>query len=327
MQFSSAGRRLELLEIFEKQLNLMGLPSNVGAIDCSPFAPTILASKTPTLAPRCGDPSFVGNVLQVCEQANTQLLIPLIDTELLIYSQNRKRFLDVGVLVNVSGPETIGICRDKLRFGEFLAANGFLAIPSISGSEADERIRKGEPLVVKPRFGSSSVGIQRVAHIDEFAPIWGASEKFVLQPLIVGTEYSADVFVDGGVRAISIREQISMHGGETSVGRISSNEEVRSAVNDLVATLPDAFGLLNVDLIYSEADSRIYFLEINPRFPGGYPLSHNAGFPAVQWLIQLGLGESPDYDRAVNLRSLTVTRHLSSTYFDSDSAKILFRSR
>lgn len=44
---------------------------------------------------------------------------------------------------------------------------------------------------------------------------------------------------------------------------------------------------------FLQPDGEIIFIEINPRFGGGYPLSYRAGADFPSWLMQLYMGEHP----------------------------------
>jgi carbamoyl-phosphate synthase large subunit len=69
---------------------------------------------------------------------------------------------------------------------------------------------------------------------------------------------------------------------------------------------------MNIQMFHSNDTDRPAVIEINPRFGGGYPLSHRAGAPMTRWLLEdiLGLPSTASenwnegvmmlrYDRAV----------------------------
>ena len=50
-------------------------------------------------------------------------------------------------------------------------------------------------------------------------------------------------------------------------------------------------GMINLQCIYT-ADGDVKFIEINPRFGGGCPLSIQAGYPFPQWAVEMALGRA-----------------------------------
>ena len=53
-----------------------------------------------------------------------------------------------------------------------------------------------------------------------------------------------------------------------------------------------ARGVINVQCIRT-AEGRVSFIEINPRFGGGTPLSLHAGADFPRWLLQMARGDDP----------------------------------
>ena len=49
--------------------------------------------------------------------------------------------------------------------------------------------------------------------------------------------------------------------------------------------------MINLQCIYT-ADREVKFIEINPRFGGGCPLSIHAGYPFPQWAVEMALGRA-----------------------------------
>ena len=49
--------------------------------------------------------------------------------------------------------------------------------------------------------------------------------------------------------------------------------------------------MINLQCIYP-AGGDIKFIEINPRFGGGCPLSIQAGYPFPQWAVEMALGRA-----------------------------------
>ena len=67
-----------------------------------------------------------------------------------------------------------------------------------------------------------------------------------------------------------------------------------------ILTLIDDFkpcGPITVQLIRNTTDGKDYFIEINPRFGGGSPLSMKAGADSAQALVKLIQGETVGFTK------------------------------
>jgi carbamoyl-phosphate synthase large subunit len=128
---------------------------------------------------------------------------------------------------------------------------------------------------------------------------------------ISGNEYTLDLYIDraGQTRAVVPRRRLEVRAGEVSKSRIEMRESVVQAGHAVACAMAakGAWGVLNVQCIETE-DEEVYFIEINPRFGGGCPLSIQAGYNFPKWLIQEALGwdigpiEVPDADGLTMLR-------------------------
>jgi len=86
------------------------------------------------------------------------------------------------------GFETMKRCYDKYAAGRILAAGGFTCPQTELGTEAD---RIEFPVVIKPRWGSDSIGIARYAHGP--VPTRKRSERYVVQRYIRGSDITIGV--------------------------------------------------------------------------------------------------------------------------------------
>ena len=67
------------------------------------------------------------HILKICEADHIDLLIPTIDTDLLVLSQNAAKFDEIGTKVLISKPDKIAICRDKNYTADFFESCGLKA--------------------------------------------------------------------------------------------------------------------------------------------------------------------------------------------------------
>ena len=54
----------------------------------------------------------------------------------------------------------------------------------------------------------------------------------------------------------------------------------------MVKALPGAYGVLNFQVFAEEETGKLAVIEINPRFGGGFPLTHRAGADYARWLLE-----------------------------------------
>jgi carbamoyl-phosphate synthase large subunit len=161
------------------------------------------------------------------------------------------------------------------------------------------------PLIVKPRWGSGSIGIETVYDMDELKSVYHLVlqkikrsilnhisqtdiEKAVLiQEKINGIEYGIDVINDLECHYITtiVKQKLSMRAGETDKSVTILNDPLQK----IGLRIGNSLGhVANLDCDILEQDGNYYVLELNPRFGGGYPFSHMAGanVPAaiLEWI-------------------------------------------
>jgi carbamoyl-phosphate synthase large subunit len=239
------------------------------------------------VVPRCSDPSFIPQILDICAQEQVSLLVPTIDTELRPYAEARDMFRRIGTVIAVSDPVTIGLCEDKALTHEWLMRNGF---PAPRQSTPDRVLKDSQcwdfPLIVKPRRGSASSGLRIVRNLKDLEAS-SLDSSLIVQELISGQEFTVNCFVDQTGHCLCAIPHLRMEirSGEVSKGITVRHQPLISLVRRLVESLPGPFGALNVQCFLTP-DDQIRIIEINARFGGGYPLAHRAGATFTTWLLE-----------------------------------------
>jgi carbamoyl-phosphate synthase large subunit len=307
-----AGRRNYMVEFFRAALGGRG---QVCAADCSEDAPALHEADRAFVVPPVGHPEYIEHMLELCRAHAVGLLVPLNDLELPVLARHRERFRDQGTAAVVASPEVIDTCFDKWATGRFLESCG-IACPRtwLSLREARTALDRAEvalPLVIKPRWGSASIGIVHLERAEDLAPAYhlirqqlagtilaAASARdldraVLIQERLQGQEYGLDVVndLDGRYVATFARLKLAMRAGETDRAvTVESHEfdRVGAAIGQRLGHV----GNLDCDVFLAE--DRLYALELNPRFGGGYPFSHVAGADLPAALIAWASGEAPD---------------------------------
>lgn len=302
--FTCAGRRTYLLEYFRENLDY---DDKIVATDMQLSAPALTAADIREQVPAVYAEDYINRTLEICHKYNVKGIIPLNDLELPILSESANKFISQGILPIVSRADIIDICFDKLKTAQFLESIGINTPKTYSSlSHALDAIKSGEivfPLVLKPRWGSGSIGIEFVNNVEELKDVHAMLMKKVknsilakasigedyilIQEKITGQEYGMDVMNDfnGNNRGISVKKKLAMRAGETDKAQTVNSPDIRS-IGRVIANRLRHIGNLDVDVF--EREGIYYVLELNPRFGGGFPFSYQAGvnFPKaiVEWL-------------------------------------------
>lgn len=292
--FSAAGRRVSLLRHFRRTLDELGLGGEILAADAGKSAPAAFVADRHLSVPRVSHPSYIDAMIDLCRDNQVRLVFPLIDTDLALLARHRERFTAVGTTVVVSSEATTELCFDKNSTYAFFRSHGIdtpeVYPPEMLTRSADNLF----PLLIKPYDGSCGIGVTKVRDRAELSFFSRYTEHAMVQEFVVGQEYTIDVLVgfDGRIGCIVPRRRIEVRGGEVSKGLTVKSAAIMQAARHVVEQLPGALGCITVQC-FQQPDGRIRFIEINPRFGGGFPLSLHAGADFPRWLIEQDIQGGP----------------------------------
>ena len=147
--------------------------------------------------------------------------------------------------------------------------------------------------MIKPFDGSSSKGVTKITNEKELNFFKDYIPNAMIQEYISGDEYTVDVMVDfeGNIKTIVPRLRIETRAGEVSKGITKKDHDIIKAVENVVKALPSPVGCITLQC-FKQENGEISFIEINPRFGGGIPLSIEAGANFPLWTIQMCQGET-----------------------------------
>ena len=165
------------------------------------------------------------------------------------------------------------------------------------------------PDIIKPRWGMGSLSIFKVEDLNELDFFYNYAKKeiqktylniltngevdksVIIQEFITGKEYNLDVFndLDCNYFQTITKEKIAMRSGETDIAKIVENKDL-VILGEKLSELFKHRGNMDVDVLQS-LDGQFYVLEMNMRFGGGYPFSHQAGANFPELLISAVNGE------------------------------------
>jgi carbamoyl-phosphate synthase large subunit len=193
----------------------------------------------------------------------------------------------------ISAPDRIALCRDKRLTADYFHS---LGLESPAPVDKVEAYTAGFPAFIKPKDGSSSIFAYKVQNQKELEAYATQVPDYIIQPFIEGTEYTVDIFCDfeGNPIFITPRIRLAVRAGEVLKTEITQDRQI---ITEMKRLLQDyrPFGPITVQLIRQKDTGVDHYIEINPRFGGGAPLTMMAGANAAQALLQLLRGEKPTY--------------------------------
>ena len=292
----SAGRRVELINCFKNARDKIGVRGNIVAADCSELAPAMYFADMNEIVPRISEgEAYIDSIIDICNRLDISLVVPTIDTELLLLAENREKIeSETNAKVLISDYRVIDICRNKKNTQKFMEENGFLVPRMLT----DEEMDNGElsfPLFIKPLDGSSSINAFKVNNKEELDTYRKLIDKPIVQEFMEGTEFTVDVFLDFDSNVITCvpRVRLATRSGEIAKGLIVRDKEIVEDVLKLMKVL-QPIGHITVQCMKTKRG--IEYIEINPRFGGGAPMSIMAGADSCANLYRLLAGEKLTYN-------------------------------
>lgn len=289
--FTSVGRRVELVQAFKNAADRLVMKLEIYGADITNSAPALFFCDHTCIVPRIRDEAYIPCLKKICSEEAIDALIPTIDTDLLLLSQHREEFGDTKVII--SRPEKIAVCRDKR-----LTADYFHSVGLKSPSPVDDwkKYNGGYPAFIKPKDGSSSIFAYKVEDEKELEYFAGMVPDYIIQPFVSGTEYTVDIFCDleGDPIYITPRIRMAVRAGEVLKTKIAQDDKIINEMKQLIADYTPC-GQITVQMIRQSSTGDDYYIEINPRFGGGAPLSMKAGADSAEALLRLLRGEKLSY--------------------------------
>lgn len=290
--FTGVGRRIELLQAFRNAALVLNKELKIYGADMAGTAPALAYCDYVRRVVAMKDPGYIQNLLDICITDHINLLIPTIDTDLLVLSENKERFEEIGTRVMISAPDKIRICRDKNNTSQFFVDCGLHAPMPVNDWK---EYRSGFPAFIKPKDGSSSINAFKVENEEELEVYAGQVEDYIVQPFVSGKEYTIDIFCDWNGNPVSIvpRERLQVRAGEVLKTQICMDSTMIEESKALCKAFKPC-GPMTVQLIRDDKGID-WYIEINPRFGGGAPLSMKAGARSAEAILKLMDGEVIEY--------------------------------
>ena len=292
---TSAGKRVALTRYFKETLSRFFPAAKVYTTDMRPdMAPAAYVSDGCFAVPRVTASEYPDLLLSLCREHGVGIVVPTIDTELMVLAAQKERFAQEGIHVIVGDESFVGVCRDKRLTGDFFAAHD-IRVP-----QPIDKHHPTFPLFAKPYDGSLSTNLHFITKPEELTDDILCDDKLLFMEYIdrkVYKEYTVDMYFgrDHEVKSIVPRERIEIRAGEINKGRTAKNAIV-PYLKERLARIDGCVGCICMQLFLHPDTRDIVGIEVNPRFGGGYPLTYMSGANYPELLIrEYLLGESVAY--------------------------------
>lgn len=310
---SSAGRRSYLVDFFKQAIGGCG---KVYAANSTRISTALEAADEAVITPLIYDEGYVPYLLRFCKEKQIHAIIPLFDIDLPVLAEYKKEFQKIGTRCIVADKSILEICNDKWRSMLFFEKCGFNVIPSyLNLNAALHDLSEGKlayPVIIKPRWGMGSIAVYEADNEDELMTLFKKVQEDIfksylkfeskedinncvlIQKKLDGQEYGIDNIcdLDGNYITTIVRKKIGMRSGETDCAQIVNDQKIKEFGRQLASYTKH---IANMDVDLFVVDGKIFPLEMNARFGGGYPFSHVAGInlPAaiIKWLRNEKLGD------------------------------------
>ncbi|MTE25579.1 ATP-grasp domain-containing protein [Winogradskyella ouciana] len=283
---TSVGRRVSLVRAFQKELKGFFSEAKVYASDVSPLLSAgCQVADEYFEVPALDESSYIEFLLNLCDENGIKLIIPTIDTELLLLASKNHLFEAIGIKVLISSPEFVKKCRDKRIIHKFFKSNG------ITIAREYEKDNYELPLFIKPIDGSRSVNTFIISTEEDLTAEHFSNEKLMFLEYLdhdIYDEFTCDLYYDrhSNLKCVVPRKRIEVREGEVYKA-VAKNNALVGYIKERLNYIEGATGCITAQFfLHKEDDDKIYGIEINPRFGGGYPLSYLAGANFPKWIIE-----------------------------------------
>lgn len=264
------------------------------------------------LIPRSKRDSWTELVYELCERHRIDVLIPTVDRELVLLAAARVFFADIGTKIVLASEKTLRMCLDKWALHR--RCKGVVRVPdSVLADEAFDPFHPKLPVIVKPRVGGGSRGIQLIERREELERI-DRDGSLIVQEHLPGAEYSLDTLARSDGRVIIVvpwaRSKVDLR--VVATVRTVCDERLRATGRQIAEWI----GLTSVASIQVKeaSDGELALLDVNPCFSGTMPLTVASGVNMPKFCVDDALGlPLPEDAVPVEQPAMIRNSHIDST--------------
>ncbi|WP_339229747.1 ATP-grasp domain-containing protein [Oceanobacillus sp. FSL K6-2867] len=327
---TSTARRIDFVEFFQDALKNAGIDGKIITADPEYNAPSLQAGDENYVIPEQTDTNYMDAIIEICKKHHVNCLVPLNDWEVPKISAQKEELDKLGVSVFAPDSNIVEKVRDKGKYWDLLEPLDVKTpLSYLNVESAKKALEKKEvsfPLIVKPRNGSASIGIEIIDNVEDMvfayqhavrkikeSQLDGATSKepednIIIQEVIEGDKFSVDMFNDLNGRFLTsfARKQLDMRGGDIDRCITVNIPELTDIAEQLGKRFGHA-GYMNTDIYFN--GTAYYVIDINPRFGGGYAFTHLAGADIPAAIIALTAGKEVQEDWLHQKSDIELARH------------------
>jgi carbamoyl-phosphate synthase large subunit len=232
---------------------------------------------------------YLQQIKEIIESHKIDLIIPLIDPEVDIYSENRQFLEGETCKLAISNHQSILTCRNKYQLFNFFKNDCQVTVIPTYIFDNLPKENLPEKLIGKPLKGRSSKGYIQLNR-DALLNMAKDLKNYVFQPFIDGNVFSIDCIRDKQKNFICIARQElirTSHGAGITV-EIISNDDLEM-ISELILSKLNYSGFANIEFLYD--GNEYYLMDINPRFSAGVGFSILSGYDMVTNLVNSFYGK------------------------------------
>jgi carbamoyl-phosphate synthase large subunit len=258
------------------------------------------------------DSKLYDHLHEVILENEINIVLPFVDPAIEVACKLRSRYPQVFIPCS-----DLDLCRtmfDKIKSSEWFSNQQIDQPKSFRDKDKLEF-----PVIMKPRMGSASQGIQVLRSQAEFNKLHPGSDYLVQAYVEDNTEYSVDCYVaaDGKILSIVPRIRIETAGGEVVKSQTIRNRDLVN-LSEKILRSGSFRGPITIQFIKDNKTGKVFVMEINPRLGGGVVLSIGAGSGTISFIINEFLGKKSK--KVLNWKEGTViTRYFKEVFFYADN--------
>lgn len=296
------------------------------AVDVNPYSAGLFWVKEKYIIPYANSSEYLESIKKLLYKTKADFLFIGTDVELLCLAKNKINLeKEFNVKIVVSDSSVIEIADDKLKTSVFLKQHGFSYPETVDPNDNNLLqnliLKKGFPLIVKPRVGARSFQVKKVENENDL----NNEIKKIKFPIVqeyIGSdlnEYTASALCfDNKCNALIILRRDLRDGNSYRTYHVE-NKLFENRVREWAEAL-NPFGPVNFQFRINEKGEPIVF-EINARFSGTTPLRAIMGFNEIDMCIKK-LAYNESIVQPI-IKNYTILRHWSETVIESSEPETI----
>lgn len=275
---------MSLVRFFQQELKNVYPMAKVIASDANPeYSAACMVADDFFRVPRVSDPDYIQDLLRLALQYEIRLIIPTIDTELLVLSKSIELFRMNNIEVVISDYDKVMIFRDKRLTHRFFEKY------EINCAKEFDKQNYTLPLYLKPIDGSRSVDNFVIKEQSQLTDYHFSNDKLMFLEYLDHSnhvEYTIDLYYDRNseLKCFIPRKRIEVRDGEVNKA-VTKKTKFIHEIWKKMQYVAGFRGCITFQVFVNKETDALYGIEINPRFGGGYPLSYLAGGNFPRWII------------------------------------------